>query len=132
MKKIRVIRRQGGRFGFEGEAENERRALAGLAFGFNFAAMMVDDEKAGDQMNAVFRRHAAMHDKGIEDDAQGFLLQARPVIADLNDDLRFGRASCNSADSVTRLPFGSMASSSLSNSSNSRQNFGLSALQRGQ
>jgi hypothetical protein len=90
LKKIRVVRRWGGRFGLEGEAEGERRALAGLAFGFNFATVMVDDEKSGDQMNAVFRRHAAMHDKGIEDDAQGFLRQFRPVIADLNDDLRFG------------------------------------------
>ncbi len=64
--------------------------MAGLALGFDFAAVMVDDEKAGNQINAVFGRHAVTHDKRIEDDTQRLLRQARPVVADLNDDFRFG------------------------------------------
>ena len=131
LQKIRIVVGWGGGFGLERKTEDKRRALAGRAFGFNLSAVMVDDEKAGDQMDAVFGRHAAMHDKGIEDDAQGFLRQARPVVADLNDDLRLAPPVCNSAASVIRLPAGSMASSSMSNNSNSRLNFGWSTRSAG-
>ncbi len=68
---------------------------------------------------------------GSKIDAQRVLRQARPVVGDLQDDFRFCAGAFQFRRKRHRLPAGSMASSSFSNNSNSRQNFGLSTCNAG-
>ena len=70
LQKIRLVRRRLRAFGLERQAEGEGRAVAGPAFGVNLPAVMMDDEKAGHQIDAVFGRHAAAHHERVEHDAQ--------------------------------------------------------------
>src|SRR5271154_2948634 len=65
-EKIGFSRRRRGGFGLERQADGKFRSLTGLALRLDFAAVMVDDEKTGHQMNAIFGRDAALHDERIE------------------------------------------------------------------
>src|SRR5260221_6209157 len=89
LEKICLVRRRHDRFRLERQPEGKRRATPRLALRVNLAAVMMDDEKTGHQVDAVFGRRPALHDKRITDDPQCLLRQSRPVVADAQDDLRF-------------------------------------------
>ena len=53
--------------GIHGQPETESRTLPVFTFGFDFAAVMVDDKVTGHEVDAVFHRAIGADDKGIED-----------------------------------------------------------------
>ncbi len=93
-----------------------------LAPGVNSPAVMVHDEIAGHEVDAVFHRAVAADYERVEYQPQRLLRQPRAVVADLHLDLLLSaRApSSSAADRVTRLPGGRLAISSLSSNSNRR------------
>ena len=81
LQKISFGWRRRDAFGLQRQSKGEGCAAAGLAFGVNLPAMMMDDEKTGHQIDAIFGWHTVAHHEGVENDAQGVLRQARSLSA---------------------------------------------------
>jgi len=69
--------------------QRERCPFALVAAGVNSPAMMMDDEVAGHQMDAILDRAIGTHHKGVENQAQGFLGQAGPIVSNFNINMMF-------------------------------------------
>src|SRR5437899_5143450 len=84
LQEFLLVLRRGHEVRIDWQAQRESRALAVLAARVNSPPMMVHNEITSHQMNAIFHRTIASHDKRIEYQPQCFFWQARSVIAELH------------------------------------------------
>src|SRR5262249_54023690 len=84
LKKFLLGLSDGRLVGVHWHPEHEGCSPTLFAFGLNASAMVVNDEVAGHEMNAVFNRTIRTNYKGIEDQAQCFFWQTWAIVSDLD------------------------------------------------
>src|SRR6185503_19981788 len=77
---------RGGLVGIGKQTDAESRPLAFAALGFDFAAVVMDDEVAGHEIDTVFHGAVAAHHEGIEDKAERFFGKAGAVVGNAQFD----------------------------------------------
>src|SRR6185437_13640670 len=85
-EKFGVADRAGrGGIGIEREANAEGGAFAGFAVGVDLAAVVMNDEVARHQMDAVFHGAVAADDERVKNEPQRLLWEAGTIVADLDE-----------------------------------------------
>ena len=92
LNKVRIaLRGRGYLLGIHREPKSKGGAISVLAPGVDASTVVVNNKRAGHQVNPVFGRGVAANNKWVKDQSKGFLGQAGAVVTDLDLDFGFVR-----------------------------------------